>query len=117
MPTFSRKPLTVAIGVAVVTSLASAAYADSSNPFGAEPLARGYDLLADAPGSIAKPAEATCGEGKCGGEMKAEAADDAKGPGVEGKCAEGKCAEGKCGEDTGDGDGDDEAETEAEAQT
>ena len=113
MPTFSRKPLSAAIGVAFVTSLASAAYADPSSPFGAEPLARGYDLLAEAPSSVAKPAEATCGEGKCGGAMKAETADDAKGPGVEGKCAEGKCAEGKCGEATDD----EEAEPEAEAQT
>jgi uncharacterized low-complexity protein len=115
MPTFSKKPLTAAIGVAIVTSLASAAHADAANPFGAEPLARGYDLLADAPSSVAKPAEATCGEGKCGGEMKAEAADDAKGPGAEGKCAEGKCAEGKCGEDTDDDDA--ETETGTEAQT
>jgi uncharacterized low-complexity protein len=115
MPTFSRKPLTAAIGVAFVTSLASAAYADTGNPFAAEPLARGYDLLAETPGSIAKPTEATCGEGKCGGAMKAEAADDAKGPGTEGKCAEGKCAEGKCGEETGDEEA--EPEAEAEAQT
>jgi uncharacterized low-complexity protein len=113
MPTFSKKPLTAAIGVAFVTSLASAAYADTSSPFGAVPLARGYDLLAENPSGVLKPAEATCGEGKCGDAMKAEAADDAKGPGAEGKCAEGKCAEGKCGEATDDED----AKPEPEAQT
>ena len=82
------KPLSVAIGAAFITSLASAGAASASeNPFGMTELSSGY-MVADAH-------EGKCGEGKCGGDKKK----------AEGKCGEGKCggdkskAEGKCGGD------------------
>jgi len=95
-------PFTAAIGGAFVASLASVSIADvNENPFGAQDLAQGYNLLADA-----KEGEGKCGEGKCGDDKEAEgkcgegkcgeAKDDA-----EGKCGEGKCGEGKCGEAKG----------------
>lgn len=83
-----KKPLATAIGAAFMASLALPVMADS-NPFTANPLNSGYDLVNKA------NAEGKCGEGKCG-EGKAE---------TEGKCgdmekckAEGKCGEGKCGD-------------------
>ena len=69
------KPITVAIGSAFVASLATANIANAENPFVAQDLDNGYELLAMA------ETEGKCGEGKCG--------DD--------KDAEGKCGEGKCG--------------------
>jgi len=97
------KPVTAVIGSAFVASLASASFADTTaNPFGADPLAQGYNLLADAHGGDAKEGEGKCGEskdaegkdaeGKCGEATGDEAKDG------EGKCGEGKCGEGKCGE-------------------
>jgi uncharacterized low-complexity protein len=74
--------------------LSSAAFSvqAASNPFAAQELSSGYSLAA-----AEKSAEGSCGEGKCGGDMK-----KAEG---EGKCGEGKCGgeakaegEGKCGE-------------------
>ena len=84
------KPVAVAVGTAFVASLAAASFAQAdANPFTAQDLASGYDLLADGH-------EGKCGEGKCGDEGK---------DGDEGKCGEGKCgedgkddSEGKCGE-------------------
>jgi uncharacterized low-complexity protein len=85
-------PFTAAIGGAFVASLASVSIADvNENPFGAQDLAQGYNLLADAKEGEGKFGEGKFGEGKCG-----EAKDDA-----EGKCGEGKCGEGKCGEAKG----------------
>ncbi len=79
------KPVTAAIGTAFAASLAATSFADvQSNPFGAEELDSGYDLLAKGEG------EGKCGEGKCG-ESKAE--------------GEGKCGEGKCGESKAEGEG------------
>lgn len=81
--------LTATLGAALLTSVAFTAHA-ASNPFAAQELASGYSLAA-----AEKAQEGSCGEGKCGGEMKGDA---------EGKCggekkadAEGKCGEGKCG--------------------
>ena len=86
------KPVTVAVGAALATSLAgvSVANADAS-PFAMTALSTGY--MADKHGG-----EGKCGEGKCGGEEGDK--------GEEGKCGEGKCGgeggdkgeEGKCGE-------------------
>lgn len=79
------------LGAALLSSAAFSVQA-ASNPFAAQELNSGYSLAA-----AEKSAEGSCGEGKCGGEMK-----KAEG---EGKCGEGKCGgeakaegEGKCGE-------------------
>ena len=70
------KPVTVAVGAALATSVASVSVANAeSNPFAVTALASGY--MADV-----HYGEGKCGEGKCGG-------DEAKGE--EGKCGEGKC--------------------------
>ena len=83
------KPLALALGATLVTSLAGTTVANAAdNPFSMTELSSGY--------MVAEKAEGKCGEGKCGeGKMK----------GAEGKCGEGKCgegkmkgAEGKCGE-------------------
>jgi uncharacterized low-complexity protein len=83
------KPLAIAAGAALATSLAATAPANAAeNPFAMSELSSGY--------MVAEMAEGKCGEGKCGAEKKAE---------KEGKCGEGKCGaekkmdkEGKCGE-------------------
>jgi len=93
------KPLAIAVGTAIVTSLASVNTATAAeNPFAMTELSSGY--------MVAEMAEGKCGEGKCGG---AKATDEAKAM-KEGKCGEGKCGgakavdkakgmmEGKCGE-------------------
>jgi uncharacterized low-complexity protein len=87
------KPVTAIVGTAFVASLAAAGVAGADeNPFGAQELDKGYDLLASHHG------EGKCGEGKCGEDK------DSEGKCGEGKCgedkdSEGKCGEGKCGED------------------
>ena len=105
----SMKPISLALGTALVTSLAASNLsADTSiNPFSMNELSGGYMQLADASNANKSDQEGKndgkktekegkCGEGKCGGknEMKQN---------VEGKCGgkkaeqEGKCGEGKCG--------------------
>ena len=65
------RSVTAAIGGAFVASLAFPSVADTSaNPFGAEVLPQGYELLADAHGKGDKDAEGKCGEGKCCGKCK-----------------------------------------------
>ncbi|MDE2387887.1 MAG: hypothetical protein KGN35_02205 [Betaproteobacteria bacterium] len=106
----SMKPVSLAIGTALVTSLAAGNLAADTvaNPFAMNELSGGYMQLADASdankpaqdgGKDSKPnMEGKCGEGKCGSkkEMKQN---------MEGKCGgkkaekEGKCGEGKCGAD------------------
>lgn len=86
---FSKKPLAVALGAAFMVA-GGTAHA-SANPFVANELSSGYQLVGEGKcgeGKCggAKKAEGKCGEGKCGGAKKAE-----------GKCGEGKCGEGKCG--------------------
>jgi uncharacterized low-complexity protein len=72
------KPLAIAVGAALATSLASTTVVNAAeNPFAMSELSSGY-MVADA-------AEGKCGEGKCGGDKKA--------------AEEGKCGEGKCGGD------------------
>ncbi len=89
------KPVTAVVGTAFVASLGAAGIANADdNPFGAQELDKGYDLLA------AHHGEGKCGEGKCGEDKESE------GKCGEGKCgedkdSEGKCGEGKCGEDKG----------------
>jgi uncharacterized low-complexity protein len=95
--TFINKPVAAAVGTAFVTSMvgSTAAVADD-NPFEAVELDQGY-MLASHHGDK----EGKCGEGKCGGEKKAEGACGEE-KATEGKCGEGKCggekkAEGACG--------------------
>ena len=72
----TRKPLAIAAGAALVTSLASASAVNAAeNPFAMTELPGGY-MVAES------HMEGKCGEGKCGGAKKE---------------AEGKCGEGKCG--------------------
>ena len=101
----TRKPLAIAAGAALVTSLASASAVNAAeNPFAMTQLPGGY-MVAEAHlegkcgegkcGGAKKEGEGKCGEGKCGGAAKSA---------EEGKCGEGKCGgakkegEGKCGE-------------------
>lgn len=89
-----RKPIALAIGAALVTSLAAAGVAQASS-YGVSALGAGY-MLAGGEDEKAKEgkcgadkkAEGKCGEGKCGADKKAE-----------GKCGADKNAEGKCGAD------------------
>jgi uncharacterized low-complexity protein len=97
-----RKPVALAIGAALVGTLAVAGTA-SAGAFTVTDLAQGYSQFMGE-GSCGgdkgkegkcgaekkegeKGAEGKCGEGKCGGAAK----------GSEGKGKEGKCGEGKCG--------------------
>jgi uncharacterized low-complexity protein len=92
------KPLAIAAGAALATSLAATTPASAAeNPFAMSELSTGY--------MVAEMAEGKCGEGKCGGTKATEEAKTMK----EGKCGEGKCggekdAEGKCGEGKCGGD-------------
>ena len=81
-----RKPVALAIGAALMTSLGAAGVAQASS-YAVSALGAGYML---AGGEEEKAKEGKCGEGKCGADKKAEG---------EGKCGEGKCGEGKCGAD------------------
>lgn len=94
-----RKPLALAVGVAITGSLASASVANAS-PFSLTALGSAYMAAGDPPsGDDKAKAEGKCGadkakaEGSCG-------ADKAKG--------EGKCGEGKCGANMKEGDKDKE---------
>jgi uncharacterized low-complexity protein len=84
------KPVTAAVGVAFVASLAASttAVADD-NPFSTAELDAGYQLAGE------KDKEGSCGEGKCGGDKGAEGSCGEKG--AEGSCGE-KGKEGSCGE-------------------
>ena len=91
-----KKPLSIALGAAFATSLATAPVANAAdNPFAMSELSSGY-MVADS------HMEGKCGEGKCGG-AKATATEGAEKSTAEGKCGEGKCGgekastEGKCG--------------------
>ncbi len=81
------KPLAIAVGAALATSLGAAANADSS-PFAMTTLASGY-MAAD------------IGEGKCGGD-KGEEGTCGGDKDAEGHCGEDKDAEGHCGGDKGE---------------
>ena len=86
------KPLAIAVGAALATSLAATTPASAAeNPFAMSELSSGYMV-------------AEMAEGKCGGAKKMD---------KEGKCGaqqtavkEGKCGEGKCGMKMMDADGD-----------
>merc|ERR1712137_883663 len=87
MKQIKKSSVATALGAVVIGSLASTVAVADENPFGMQAPESGYSQFA---------AEGKCGEGKCGGDKKAE---------KEGKCGEGKCGgdkkaakEGKCGE-------------------
>jgi uncharacterized low-complexity protein len=101
-----KKPLAIAIGVALASSFAVAGTASAdSSPFMASALSAGY-MAADI--GEGKGEEGKCGEdkgeeGKCG-EDKGGEGSCGEDKGGEGSCGEdkgeeGKCGEGKCGED------------------
>ena len=78
-----RNTIAITLGAALLgsTFIAQA----GGNPFASQELSSGYSLAAHEKGH-----EGACGEGKCGGDMKAE----------EGKCGGDKASkEGKCGGD------------------
>jgi len=88
----TKKPLSIALGAAFVTSLAATPAANASaNPFAMSELRGGY--------MVAETAEGKCGSGKVTDESKTSSGMMME----EGKCganktkAEGKCGEGKCG--------------------
>lgn len=125
MTTKIVKPLTAAVGMAL---LGSAAVASADSLFALKDLGVGYQLA----GEEGKCGEGKCGEGKCGmdkldtdkdgaisraewdaagkpadkwgtldsngdGSISAEEAAAHHAKDKEGKCGEGKCGEGKCG--------------------
>ena len=78
-----RNTIAITLGAALLGSTFVAQA--GGNPFASQELSSGYSLAAHEKGH-----EGACGEGKCGGEMKAE----------EGKCGGDKASkEGKCGGD------------------
>ncbi len=111
-----KKPLVIAVGGTIVSSLASTAIQAEtqseieSNPFEISELSAGYMQIAKSDSEKSgtkKMKDGSCGEGKCGTSMKGSEEKTA-----EGKCAgdkpmpsakkgkkgkEGKCGEGKCG--------------------
>ena len=78
-----RNTIAITLGAALLGSTFVAQA--GGNPFASQQLSSGYSLAAHEKGH-----EGACGEGKCGGDMKAE----------EGKCGGDKASkEGKCGGD------------------
>ena len=78
-----RNTIAITLGAALLGSTFVAQA--GGNPFASQELSSGYSLAAHEKGH-----EGACGEGKCGGDMKAE----------EGKCGGDKASkEGKCGGD------------------
>ncbi len=78
-----RNTIAITLGAALLGSTFVAQA--GGNPFASQELSSGYSLAAHEKGH-----EGACGEGKCGGDMKAE----------EGKCGGDKAKkEGSCGEE------------------
>ena len=78
-----RNTIAITLGAALLGSTFVAQA--GGNPFASQELSSGYSLAAHEKGH-----EGACGEGKCGGDMKAE----------EGKCGGDKAVkEGSCGEE------------------
>jgi uncharacterized low-complexity protein len=78
-----KKPLAAALGAAFLASSIAPLASAGVNPFSAQQLNGGYDLV-----NFGKDAEGKCGEGKCGGDKSGE-----------GSCGENKAGEGSCGGD------------------
>ena len=84
-----RNTIAITLGAALLGSTFVAQA--GGNPFASQELSSGYSLAAHEKGH-----EGACGEGKCGGDMKAE----------EGKCGGDKASkEGKCGGDKAEKEG------------
>ena len=73
-PTLRNKPLALLIG----TGLGLGAISAQAATFQATDLASGYAVASAEDAAAKKPAEHSCGEGGCGGDMGAEAASDKK---------------------------------------
>lgn len=97
----SFKPVTASLGAAFLATAVSPMASADVNPFSANTLSNGYELVNAAGHAEGKCGEGKCGEGKCGegkcGEGKDHETKDGEGKCGEGKCGEGKCGEGKCG--------------------
>ena len=105
----STKPVSAALGVAFVTSLAAAPATHAGNPFELTELSHGY-MVAEAEGRCGGnkgASEGNCGENRMERKSVAEGECGAKAS-KEGNCGEdkqreatkkkeGKCGEGKCG--------------------
>jgi uncharacterized low-complexity protein len=96
-----KNTLALAVGAAVIGSMAATPAGAAENPFGLTELDSGYMQVAESDMPEGKCGGEKQAEGKCGGEKQAEGkcGDEKK---AEGKCgdekkAEGKCGEGKCG--------------------
>ena len=90
-----KRPVALAIGAALATTIAAAGVAQASS-FAVNALGSGYMLAA----GDEKAKEGKCGEGKCGGDHKKAEGKCGEGKGGgDHKKAEGKCGEGKCGAD------------------
>ena len=90
---YSKKPLAAALGAAFLAASVSPIVSADTNPFAANQLSGGYDLV-----NFGKHEEGKCGEGKCGEGKKGEEGKCGEGKCGEGKAeGEGKCGEGKCG--------------------
>ena len=88
----SVKPLSMAIGAALATSMAVASVAKADvSPFSMTALSSAHMIDAG---------EGKCGEGKCGGGKEAEGSCGGD-KGAEGSCGGDKGHEGKCGGDKG----------------
>ena len=81
---YLKKPLAAALGAAFLATAVSPVVSADTNPFAANQLSGGYDLVSYGHHEGKDKAEGKCGEGKCGADTEA-------------KDAEGKCGEGKCG--------------------
>ena len=103
---YLKKPLAAALGAAFLATAVAPVVSADTNPFAANQLSGGYDLVSYNHHEAKEKAEGKCGEGKCGeGKAKAEGKCGEGKAKAEGKCgegkakAEGKCGEGKCGGD------------------
>lgn len=100
----SIKPVSFALGTALVTSLAAGNLSadTAADPFAMNELNGGYMQLADAGSADKSGQEGKCGGKKTGQEGKCGSKNEMK-QNMEGKCGEkksdkeGKCGEGKCG--------------------
>jgi uncharacterized low-complexity protein len=95
MKKFSKTPLAVAMGTAVISGFAANVSADS-NPFAISELSSGY-MVAEA---SSKVAQAICGSNAmdANGNVVSKSKSDTKGnKGNQSKKAEGSCGEGMCG--------------------
>ena len=102
--TINKTKLSIALGSALVVSMAASSVAVAAqNPFAMASLDKGYmvaaaDTAKDGKMKEGKCGEGKCGEGKCGGEGHTAEGHCGADKAGEGKCGGDKAAEGKCGE-------------------